>query len=124
MRAPWLRPWLTGSWHKSATPIMKPIRRKPSVKPELLVLEDRLTPSAPAPETPWDPHQILVQFRQGIQVSDNLHLLAGTHVGTTPAPLLLPNLYVIQLDDGVTVESALAAYTSRSDLVEYADPDW
>lgn len=125
MRAPWLRPWFHGSWHTaSATPTKRSTRRKPGVKPELLVLEDRITPSAADPTPPWDPHQILVQFRQGVQVADNLHLLAGTHVGIAPAPLLLPNVYVIHLDDGVTVESALAAYTSRTDLVEFADPDW
>jgi subtilisin family serine protease len=130
-RSFWLRSWLSrfGQLTPATATTPRPARLQRTIKPELQSLEDRLTPSGGSPGDyippgPWDTHMILVQFKEGVNLSADMQLLPGVHVGERPAPLLLPNLYEINLDDGVTVESALAAYNGRPDLVDYADPNW
>ena len=130
MRAAWLPPFQYSA-SEATFPTRARARRRSSVKLEVQFLEDRLTPAwtgfagdTRLPVGEYDTTAILVQFRQGIDVPTNLQLLAGTHLGEEVAPLLLPNLFEIRLEEGVTVQAALDAYTDHGDLVEYADPNW
>ncbi|HXG12217.1 MAG TPA: S8 family serine peptidase [Gemmataceae bacterium] len=71
-------------------------------------------------EGEYDPSAILVRFRPEAAAAGPLTAAAGTQLGEEIAPLLVPGLRMVRLQQGTTVAQALAAYR-RDPLVDYAE---
>jgi subtilisin family serine protease/subtilisin-like proprotein convertase family protein len=108
-------------------------RKQPARQLALEALEDRNMPSAsPAPAaidlsglavntSKYSPGDILVQFKPGAVTGNSAPTLPGTTAG--PALGLVPGLYKVTLNAGMTVSRALAEYATDP-LVQIAGPDY
>jgi subtilisin family serine protease len=92
-------------------------RSLPSISP----LDPAATPVALEASTPeYDEGQIIVRFSPEVNPGD---VASATLPGSALGQELLESVYLVQLDAGITVPDALAAYQA-SPFVVYAEPDY
>lgn len=119
-----LQGWLTRIPHNGRFFVRKTRLRLETLEDRVMLNSGSILPSFPAPENPNEylSDRILVRFRENVNPQLMVQAVAGATLGTREL-LTGYNLWTVMLPPGVSVASAIAAYSANPNVL-YAEPDY
>lgn len=110
------------SWNAVKKSRRLDLARRLHVHPQVEALEDRVTPSQYTNYNGFtaDAGTIIVRFQHVQPGFEGWQIQPGTQIGKQLAPFLIPELRLVHLDPGVSLQTAIAAYDANP-FVVYAE---